>query len=269
MIYRLYMRSVSRFYVILVGLTLGTAPVSLIHAQQVFELDFEDQFLPSGWEYGQYAEWGRLLGDGGGNFFRFHPVAWMDALTSPELQLDEGEYILYYAWNEASANNPDFCQLRLLVPGSGWQDLDRIGQGNDRTWQSDSTYLGLLETGTYQLAFHYQSTVRYPSQYLSLDNIMLYRRDAVTTANNETERPVIGLYPNPAAGHLHLQLAGLSDNEVMLNILDELGRVVLDAGQRPTDGNTRIDVSSLAPGIYLLVWKGHSQQGLNRFLIQR
>ena len=75
---------------------------SISISQEIFQLDFENEFIPEGWTANQYAEWGHLLGPDGDNYFRFHARSNLGKLISPELTLTEGNYTLYYDWSDSA-----------------------------------------------------------------------------------------------------------------------------------------------------------------------
>lgn len=239
------------------------------YGQEVFRLDFEEILLPEGWSAGEYAEWGRVLGDGGTSFFRFHPVSWMDELLSPELELEAGNYTLYYSWNEAASSTPDYCEVRLRSGNGPWQEFDRIGEGNGRTWQRDSASFGMLEAGIYRLAFAYRSTVRYPSRYLNLDNIYLIRREIVTGLE-DGERPSLTIYPSPADEKVTIRMAGSApDGEMAWKVFTAAGRQVAVEWTRRADDQWSAATGHLPPGIYTVGLATGREYAIARFVIQR
>ncbi len=82
-------------------------------SQEIFKLDFEEEFVPEEWTVNRFAEWGHLLGPDSDNFFRFHPKANLGLLKTPSLTLEEGVYTLYFKWSESGTSNPDFINIRI------------------------------------------------------------------------------------------------------------------------------------------------------------
>lgn len=72
----------------------------------------------------------------------------------------------------------------------------------------------------------------------------------------ETGIARLSLYPNPSQGEVFLSWELESAAEVSLRVCDLSGRTLLrEVGGRQPAGETRLDLSGLAPGLYLLIFE--------------
>jgi len=70
-----------------------------------------------------------------------------------------------------------------------------------------------------------------------------------TISVNETEKAKFFVYPNPVSSQLYIQ--GLENTEGLQAILTDInGKILVD--ERLNDGESKLDVSSLSPGVYTL-----------------
>lgn len=76
----------------------------------------------------------------------------------------------------------------------------------------------------------------------------------------------ISLYPNPAAGQLHLSLGDQMDGERTVEILNTSGRVVYHAVVAPDVSNSVLQIESLVQGIYFVVVQSEKRQAVEKFL---
>lgn len=60
------------------------------------------------------------------------------------------------------------------------------------------------------------------------------------------------IYPNPAKEILTIVLPANNENKSSLEIFNILGNKVLNRNINPTNGSISLDVSSLAPGVYII-----------------
>ena len=94
------------------------------------------------------------------------------------------------------------------------------------------------------------------------DQTYLIRIDALTGIE-EAKETSLRLFPNPVKDQLHIIGEGPSDVE----LLDIYGRLVLN---REISGNTTIDLSHIAPGIYYLrASKDDVLMGMKKLVLQR
>lgn len=238
-----------------------------VPAQEIFRLDFEDEFVPDEWEFTEKSEWGHTLGEEGSSFFRFHPFSWRDVLQTPAMELEEGYYVLYYSWNEAGEGNPDFSNIRIRENDGYWESLDRIGVGNNRSWQKDSTVIGMLPASNYTLEFEYKSLGHFPSQYLNLDNIYLVRTDVVISSTDLISDIDFKLYPNPVHSQLYYVLKAEGQQMYQLVVTNAIGAIVKQ--EKMIHGSGMLDVSELPQGIYNLELQYNDQRTSKRFIIQK
>ncbi len=226
-----------------------------ILAQEIFRLDFEQELQPLNWQVSEDAEWGHELGEEGSNYFRFHPYTVKDDFTSLPYTLESGNYVLYFSWNEVGDINPDFVSISLKEDQQNWEEIKRFGGsetgGTNRTWTKDSVEIGDLSTNNYSFRFDYQSTGKYPSQYINLDNIYLVRRDAVTTVDDWIAKVDFSIYPNPATDNIVFTLNDVTNQNFDWKLFNTKGQLVL-SGFNIGNGTHNIDVTHLQKGNYLL-----------------
>jgi len=72
----------------------------------------------------------------------------------------------------------------------------------------------------------------------------------------------ISFYPNPATEWVNVHVSGLKEDQIVLSIYDMLGRKYFsqDWFINSTDGDLRLDVSSLSVGVYMIIVNGLRQQ---------
>ena len=95
----------------------------------------------------------------------------------------------------------------------------------------------------------------------------LFGEDISTAVEGERDTADLHVYPNPASGHVTVELNGpVASGEFLLR--DALGREVLQ--QRITGPRHVLDVAGLAEGIYLIeVQSQEGWQGAQRLVVQR
>jgi len=241
---------------------------SNLQAQEIFSHDFEDVFVPEGWQISDKSEWGHELGEEGSSFFRFHPFSYRDFLQSPPLELEEGYYVFYFSWNEAQRGSPDFCNVRIKEGDNYWDRIYTFGSGNNRTWERDSAVIGNLDASTYTIEFEYKSLPRYPAQYLNIDNIELVRSERVVSASNDIlEDLSIQILPNPVHEELFYDLKDSKNRRFDLTISNSGGQQVLERKAVQGNGKGTIDVSHLPSGIYILEFRNDDGVKTDRFVI--
>ena len=144
----------------------------------------------------------------------------------------------------------------ITVSGPGWQhyhiplsDFTEHGSWDNNTWYNPQ---GLFDWQAIdRLGFVAESGGF--TGVISLDHIQLTELDTAqvntsTSVVTQNERPVAWLYPNPFRHELNVRTV-TKEAPWQLLIVDMVGRVVY--GER-FDRNTRLDLSSLVPGMYLL-----------------
>jgi hypothetical protein len=104
----------------------------------------------------------------------------------------------------------------------------------------------------------------YPATWLTarlayLDQVFSYQPLATT---NAAAASAVQLYPNPASGTLYVQTSGPT---AQLVVQDVRGRQVLQASLA---SNTRLDISALAPGMYLARVSSASGTTVRKLVVQ-
>ena len=75
------------------------------------------------------------------------------------------------------------------------------------------------------------------------------------------------IYPNPANGWINVRLAGAT-RDVHVSVIDACGRVLLSRPGTMLYGQMRIDIGTLAPGMYSLRLETGSSTHVERFVIE-
>ncbi|MEZ5003292.1 MAG: T9SS type A sorting domain-containing protein [Chitinophagales bacterium] len=224
-------------------------------AQEIFRLDFNDALVPEGWSVSEKAEWGHVIGEDGSDFFRFSSSYTFDLFDSPVLDLEEGNYVLYFSWNETGDVNPDFVNVRVKKGNGSWEEVYDFGGleggGTNREWRNDSAMIGNLETAQYTLQFQYKSIAKYPSQYIGLDNVYLVKRDVVTGWHPNLEQVAFNVYPNPVSTRLNFTISDVDNRNFEAKIINVKGQVIRSMSAINGNGQNSFDVSDLDIGTYL------------------
>ncbi|MEZ5009976.1 MAG: T9SS type A sorting domain-containing protein [Chitinophagales bacterium] len=246
--------------------------VTNLSAQEIFRLDFESELAPEDWSVSSKAEWGHLIGEDGSDYFRFSSSYTFDLFDSPALTLDEGNYVLYFSWNETGDINPDFVNVRIKKGNGSWEEVYDFGGleggATNREWRKDSAVIGNLETAEYTIQFQYKSTGKYPSQYIGLDNVFLVKSDLVTSLQPTLERIDFSIYPNPVKSILSFNVFDLENRNFEAKILNVNGQLLKTLPLINANGQNTIDVSDLARGTYLLELVNQEGVKTESFVIQ-
>jgi hypothetical protein len=75
------------------------------------------------------------------------------------------------------------------------------------------------------------------------------------------------VYPNPTDGIINLSLGQGMDENLILDILDMQGAVLMK-GIHLTNNSMQVDLSMLSPGIYLIRLTGRNTQAHNKLVIR-
>lgn len=96
------------------------------------------------------------------------------------------------------------------------------------------------------------------------------RNVAINAVDIAMEDAEIGLFPNPASDQLTIQFETLS-SEAVLNIIDQLNRVVWTAGLKPGQQNEKLDLATIpvTNGMYFIVIEIDGNQLIKRFVVNR
>ncbi len=96
------------------------------------------------------------------------------------------------------------------------------------------------------------ASIVFSSMSLGLNIIPVAQVDSfvcgTTSLNENSNHSIISLYPNPSSGKF--QLSGLSGNNVLINVYDNMGRLVCSKNNITSD--TIIDITNQSTGIYLI-----------------
>ncbi|MBK9638196.1 MAG: T9SS type A sorting domain-containing protein [Bacteroidetes bacterium] len=84
-----------------------------------------------------------------------------------------------------------------------------------------------------------------------------------TSLNENTNQSVVTLYPNPSSGKF--QLSGLNGNNVLINVYDNMGRMVCSKSNITSD--TIINITNQSTGIYLIQITGTNFNQTIRFTL--
>ncbi len=160
-------------------------------------------------------------------------------------QYPNGDYKL--EWD----NVPDFVkyQIRLRVAGtSAWQVLGTTPGNNFKRFTGANA---LAPSTTYEYRVRAYCTDDSWSQFTPN---AFYTTMAARLLGNALEQ-VSEFYPNPAEDILHWNYSAVGEGEVSLQMMDALGRVVLQrqvSNSLPGNNNMKVDVSGLSNGIYFI-----------------
>jgi hypothetical protein len=147
----------------------------------------------------------------------------------------------YTAYVDLTASNIIITQGDFYVGAVqtvGWAGFGIDSSGNtapNRQWQWD-----------YQFANHWNTM---QSQTVSLELGFTAFFTPFTTGIGTYTDEMINVFPNPSTNVLHIQLPS-ADNNPVVKIFDTMGRQV--AEQKVKDIETNFDMSSFAPGIYVV-----------------
>lgn len=240
--------------------------------QEIFNLDFEEAIAPDDWSVTSKSEWCHLIGEDGSSYFRFHPTYLNDRLESPKYDLEAGNYVFYFSWNEVNGDNPNYARVRIKKNNRSWEDLYFFGGsetgGTDRVWRKDSVVLSDLEDAEYTIQIRYNSEGRYPSQYIGLDNISLVKKEDAVTSTNILEKVDAQIFPNPASEVLQLQIETTEVATIAAQIFAVDGSLMKTIPNVPINAKHEIDVAELAAGNYVLKLLSNTGSKSIPFIIQ-
>ncbi len=77
------------------------------------------------------------------------------------------------------------------------------------------------------------------------------------------------IYPNPAKDELHIDYSLTSSQDINVSIINTLGQTLKELIiEKTTNGNLRIDISSIPSGVYFISIKTISSSKVNRLVIE-
>ncbi len=172
-------------------------------------------------------------------------------------------------WETASENNNDYF---VIERSSDARPNDEIGQANN--FEEIGRVKGAGNSSAklkYSFIDHKRNTlinyyrlkqVDYNGNFSYSKTIAINNRDSFGAINQSS----ISIHPNPANGHLEVQIKDLGFTNVELRIYDVLGREVLNSPTSNPLSPINIDISSLSKGIYFLKATNGREQKQIRFV---
>lgn len=176
-----------------------------------------------------------------------------DWLISPQMDFTN---FISITMNFSSAVNYTGPDLQLFIS----TDYDGTGNPNDFTWTEltgDATWsdgsFNWVESGDVDLTAYTGESVYVAYKYTStadesatweIDDILIY--GIHTVGINESKHTELGFYPNPASNFIQFT----ENRQGKLSVFDFAGRNVMTV--EVNKGTSRIDVSSLGTGTYLV-----------------
>jgi type IX secretion system substrate protein len=91
---------------------------------------------------------------------------------------------------------------------------------------------------------------------------------SVITAIKQLENTnTLSIYPNPAGQKLNIKLSSAKDKNAVVNIMDVMGRIILETNTQMTPENVmQLDVSSLPNGLYFIKIMNGSSANVTKFV---
>ncbi len=113
-------------------------------------------------------------------------------------------------------------------------------------------------------------TTYYRLKIIDLDGSFEYS-DIVLLKRNNSPISIVNLYPNPANSRITLDLVSEFEGDVQIQIMDVLGRKLIDQSIPLSTGNysQTLDVSKLAQGIYYVRMESNGYYTMKKFVIGR
>jgi alpha-tubulin suppressor-like RCC1 family protein len=152
--------------------------------------------------------------------------------------------------NLGNGNIIDIAQPTQLDSDVDWEminiGLNGLGSYSSAIKQNGTHYCwkGIwppLSSGVYQFPV---PTVIFQNCTLSIDDV---------------EKDMISFYPNPTEGIINIDLRKINNPVKELNIINNLGQIVMNKSiNLTTDNVLRLDISSLSDGVYILILKNET-----------
>lgn len=190
-------------------------------------------------------------------------------------------YWRWYTNNPPGGANPgaDWWQVEVTNDGQNWVRVENT-TSSDRSWRRVAFRVQdfVVPNATVQVRMFASDSIRVGQNLnggslveAAVDDIQLW--DNVSTIGmDELPRTVFtSLYPNPANDQLTVGLELEASSTLRWQVLDAMGRVVIDraAGQRAGQVRERIDVRALAEGTYVLRASWSDGRAEQRFTVVR
>lgn len=244
--------------------------ISANSQEVIFSEDFNDLKSIEKWTLNKQVEYAHFLGVEGSNYVRFNPVSIRVDLISPAFNAPNGEYMLYFDWNQARENVPDSVTIFIsLNDGSTWKELSTFGMGNQRVWQTDSISLGLIGGENIKIRFTRRGQRGLPAQYLNLDNIFVKKSDKVTSLKDNSLDISLSLFPNPSNGNMQLTINNPLQFNLSYSVYNTIGQKVKEKNiSNSVYLNENVDLSFLPKGNYLFVLTDNQKIATYSIIIQ-
>lgn len=136
---------------------------------------------------------------------------------------------------------------------------------NDSNWRSlsiiNKPYLGPKAR---QLRFTFiTDSIEDGTEGWIIDRISIARSSSIHSKYKYSN--LLQIYPNPASSYLHIECIDCYGGGI-LQIFDMEGKRVF---YNPEFTNTGMDISSLSPGIYTLLYQENGQSAMERIVVER
>lgn len=223
-----------------------------VNAQIIFQEDFNTIQYLSSWNISAKAEQALWLGTDNSKYVRFHPNFQNQFIETPDISLSNGNYTLYFDWNQARQQNADSVNVQFTTDnGILWQTIYAIYNGNNRNWQTDSVVFNNIGSNV-KFRWNYFSSGSFPSQYFNVDNVFV-KKNIATGIKNDINELVAEVFPNPNDGNFQLKILNIKNKNGNLFIYNTQGAKVYSTNLPAVSQSLlQVDLSSLSKGSYIL-----------------
>ena len=128
-----------------------------------------------------------------------------------------------------------------------YNDTLFVPKGVSYEWYLDSVYLGKSSDNFWipRQTGHYHAKVAFRSYTSTTNRVGVWN----TSVSDQTKKPVLSLYPNPANEYVRVQSEKVIES---ISIYDALGRVVLNKKCQNQQTTTELSINGLEPGLYFI-----------------
>ncbi len=160
-------------------------------------------------------------------------------------------------WSTATETDNDYFILQRSFDGSSFDDIAQLdGAGNSETASHYSFFdYEAREGGN----FYRLKSVEF-SGLTDWSNVILVNRES------EESNDSFEVFPVPTQDNLYIQLAGEATVTGQISVVDVSGKYILSRAAEAAEGQLKLNVSSLAPGLYLFVWENSNGREVARFV---
>lgn len=188
--------------------------------------------------------------------FRF-TIARIDAATPLPVELSEWtiectEKGVLAKWTAASESNNNYFILEKSKDGKNWMDVAKIKGAGNSNIDLQYNYLDKISLG---LVYYRLKQVDFNGK------ITRFNVQSANCGQNEWDK--INIYPNPTNEILNIEPPS---NDYNVQLLDMTGKHLRSI--QLTERTTKIDVSALANGIYILTISNDNFKHVKRIVIQ-